>query len=92
MCIRDRYIPELAKDGYRIVIDRVTHDEDLFNVGMIMQYFFMQTDLRYLEDDLDNGYLILFDCNHINMLNFATFLPYLIKSLSLVLKVPFSKI
>lgn len=81
------YVPVLTKDGYRIFIDKVTHNEDLFNVGMIMKYFSMQTDLRYLEDGLDNGDLILFDCNHINFLKFITFLPYFIKSLSLILEV-----
>lgn len=77
----------LTKDGYKIFIDRVTDNEDLFDVGMIMQYFTMQTDLRYLENDPDNGDIILFDCNHVNLLNFVAFLPYFIKSLSLVLKV-----
>ncbi|XP_065226457.1 uncharacterized protein LOC135849795 isoform X2 [Planococcus citri] len=81
------YLPELNTDGCRIFIDKVSSDESLFDVLKIMKYYCMQTELRFLEDEPDNGDIILFDCNNINLLHIIAFVPYFIKSLQIILKV-----
>lgn len=80
-------MPTLTSERYRVYIDKITNDEHLFSVSKIMKYFSMQTDLRFMEDQSDNGDIILFDCNQANLLHFIAFTPYFIKSLTLVLEV-----
>lgn len=80
-------MPTLTSTGHRVYIDKITDDENLFDISKIMKYYSMQTDIRFTEDESDNGDIILFDCNHVNLLNFIAFTPYFIKCLILVFEV-----
>lgn len=81
------YLPKMTRNNYRIFVEKVTDDERLYDVFKIIKYFCMQTDLRYLEEEHDNGDVILFDCNNLSGLKFVAFIPYFIKSLILLLEV-----
>lgn len=84
-------MPKLSSNGCRVFVDRVTNDENLFDIFKIMKYYCMQTDILYLEEGCDNGDIILFDCNNMKLINLIAFTPYFIKSLALLLEVGSSK-
>lgn len=86
-CRYSLYMPTLTSTGNRVYIDKITDDENLFDISKIMKYYSMQTDIRFTEGESDNGDIILFDCNHVNLLNFIAFTPYFIKCLILVFEV-----
>ncbi len=81
------YMPILSSKGYRVFVEKVTNDESLFDIFKIFKYFCMQTDIRFVEGGFDNGDAILFDCNNIDIFKFVIFVPYFVKSLTLLLQV-----
>lgn len=84
-------MPKLNSSGYRVFVDRVTNDDNLFDILKIMKYYCMQTDILYLEESCHNGDIILFDCNNMKLVNLIAFTPYFIKSLVLLLEVSASE-